>query len=77
MIPSVINSNDQPFLHQRWCDSLTLQVAVTMTNEKSVSCVLSSVARNLLKADITWGKIVSVFCVAGGLAVDCVRQVSS
>ena len=47
-----------------------------MTNEKSVSCVLSSVARNLLKNDVTWGKVVSLFCVAGGLAVDCVRQVS-
>jgi hypothetical protein len=48
---------------------------VTMTNEKSVSCILSSVARNLLKVDVTWAKISSLYCVAGGLAVDCVRQV--
>ena len=47
-----------------------------MTNEKSVSCILSSVARNLLKVDVTWGKIASLYCVAGGLAVDCVRQVT-
>jgi hypothetical protein len=46
-----------------------------MTNEKSVSCILSSVARNLLKVDVTWAKIASLYCVAGGLAVDCVRQV--
>jgi BCL2-related ovarian killer protein len=51
-----------------------LQVAVTITNEKSVSSVLSSVARNLLKTDVTWGKIASLYCVAGGLAIDCVQQ---
>jgi hypothetical protein len=28
----------------------------------------------LFKADVTWGKVVSLFAVAGGLAVDCVRQ---
>ncbi|XP_046718330.1 bcl-2-related ovarian killer protein homolog B isoform X4 [Silurus meridionalis] len=28
----------------------------------------------LLKLGITWGKVVAVFAVAGGLAVDCVRQ---
>ena len=50
------------------------QVSVTITNEKSVSTVLSSVARNLLKTDVTWGKIASLYCVAGGLAIDCVQQ---
>ncbi len=57
-------------------DNLTLdfQVAVTITNEKSVSSVLSSISRHLLKADITWAKIVSLYCVAGGLAVDSVQQ---
>jgi len=39
------------------------QVAVTITNEKSVSCVLSSVARNLLKADITWCQCYKAFYV--------------
>ena len=50
------------------------QVAVTITNEKSVSTVLSSIGRNLLKTDVTWGKIASLYCVAGGLAIDCVQQ---
>ena len=50
------------------------KVAVTITNEKSVSTVLSSIGRNLLKTDVTWGKIVSLYCVAGGLAIDCVQQ---
>ena len=44
------------------------------TNEKSVSTVLSSIGRNLLKTDVTWGKIASLYCVAGGLAIDCVQQ---
>ena len=35
--------------------------------------MLSSVARNLLKTDVTWGKIASLYCVAGGLAIDCVQ----
>jgi len=50
------------------------QVSVTITNEKSVSTVLSSIARNLLKTDVTWGKIASLYCVASGLAIDCVQQ---
>ena len=51
------------------------QVAVTIANEKSVSTVLNSIGRHLLKTDhVTWGKIASLFCVAGGLAIDCVQQ---
>ncbi len=50
------------------------QVAVTITSEKSVRNVLSSVAGELFKSDISWGKVVSLYCVAGGLGVDCVRQ---
>jgi len=51
------------------------QVAVTLTNEKSVRGVLSSVGHDLLTKDgISWAKIISLYCVAGGLAVDCVRS---
>ena len=28
----------------------------------------------MLKTDVTWGKIASLYCVAGGLAIDCVHQ---
>ena len=47
---------------------------MTITSEKSVRNILSSVARELFKTDISWGKIVSLYAVAGGLAVDSVRQ---
>ncbi|XP_049291194.1 bcl-2-related ovarian killer protein-like isoform X3 [Anopheles funestus] len=36
--------------------------------------LLSAIARDLFKVDITWGKVVSLFAIAGGLSVDCVRQ---
>lgn len=61
-------------MHPSLYTGVCRQVSVTITNEKSVSTVLSSVARNLLKTDVTWGKIASLYCVAGGLAIDCVQQ---
>jgi hypothetical protein len=35
---------------------------------------LTNVGKFLFKNDITWGKIVSLFCVTAGLAIDLVRQ---
>ncbi|XP_023296997.2 bcl-2-related ovarian killer protein isoform X2 [Lucilia cuprina] len=40
----------------------------------TVILLLSAVARDLFRIDITWSKIVSLFAIAGGLSVDCVRQ---
>ncbi|XP_023701890.1 uncharacterized protein LOC111861491 isoform X4 [Cryptotermes secundus] len=45
-----------------------------LTSDKAAGVVLTAVARELFKADVTWGKVVSLFAVAGGLGVDCVRQ---
>ncbi|XP_040566976.1 uncharacterized protein [Lepeophtheirus salmonis] len=61
-------------LHPKLYSGVCRQVSVTITSEKSVRGVLSSVARELFKFEVSWGKIVSLYCVAGGLAVDCVRQ---
>lgn len=41
---------------------------------ETVPIVLTAVSRDLFRHDITWSKIVSLFAVAAGLAVDCVRQ---
>lgn len=41
---------------------------------ETVAILINAVARDLFRVDITWGKIISLFAVAGGLAVDCVRQ---
>ena len=51
---------------------LPLKMNVAIVNENSVRRALSSVSRQLLRSDLTWGKIISLFCVVGGLAVDCV-----
>ncbi|XP_059082149.1 bcl-2-related ovarian killer protein homolog A-like isoform X2 [Tigriopus californicus] len=61
-------------LHPKLYTGICRQVAVTITSEKSVGNVLSSIARELFKMDISWGKIVSLYCIVGGLAVDCVRH---
>lgn len=37
-------------------------------------CLLNAVAKDLLKTGINWGKIISIFTISGGLAVDIVRQ---
>ncbi|CAD7089287.1 unnamed protein product [Hermetia illucens] len=41
---------------------------------EAISIILGSVGRELFRLEITWGKIISLFAIAGGLAVDCVRQ---
>ncbi|XP_039955025.1 bcl-2-related ovarian killer protein homolog B [Bactrocera tryoni] len=36
--------------------------------------LLNLVAKDLFRSNITWGKIISIFAVCGGFAIDCVRQ---
>lgn len=36
--------------------------------------LLLAIGHHILRTEITWGKVVAVFCIAGGLAVDNVRQ---
>ncbi|XP_030554387.1 bcl-2-related ovarian killer protein homolog B [Drosophila novamexicana] len=36
--------------------------------------LLNLVAKDLFRSSITWGKIISIFSVCGGFAIDCVRQ---
>lgn len=36
--------------------------------------LLNLVAKDLFHSSITWGKIISIFAVCGGFAIDCVRQ---
>lgn len=45
-----------------------------LASEETVPCLMSAVARDLFRSDITWAKVISLFAMAGGLAVDCVRQ---
>ncbi|XP_062132573.1 bcl-2-related ovarian killer protein homolog B [Drosophila sulfurigaster albostrigata] len=36
--------------------------------------LLNLVAKDIFRTSITWGKIISIFSVCGGFAIDCVRQ---
>ncbi|XP_059608862.1 bcl-2-related ovarian killer protein [Phlebotomus argentipes] len=45
-----------------------------LPSEEAAPCLMSAVARDLFRTDITWAKVISLFAMAGGLAVDCVRQ---
>lgn len=46
----------------------------SLPSDKAAACALAAVARDLFKQEITWAKVVALFCVAGGLAADCARQ---
>lgn len=41
--------------------------------ETGAGGLLAAIGHQLLRCDPTWGKVVAVFSVAAGLAVDCVR----
>ncbi|KAK1786279.1 hypothetical protein P4O66_017984, partial [Electrophorus voltai] len=71
----------QPYLYRNVAKQLRISVATeTMVIDAFLSVateILSLGNRDLLPLPplgITWGKVVAIFAVAGGLAVDCVRQ---
>ncbi|XP_051985197.1 bcl-2-related ovarian killer protein homolog B-like [Xyrauchen texanus] len=60
----------RPCVYRNIAKQLNIGVAV----EAVVSEAFLSVATEILSMGITWGKVVAIFAVAAGLAVDCVRQ---
>ncbi|XP_068197573.1 bcl-2-related ovarian killer protein homolog B-like [Antennarius striatus] len=60
----------QPSLYRNVARQLNISVAM----ESMVSDAFISVATEIFSTGITWGKVVSMYAVAGALAVDCVRQ---
>lgn len=44
-----------------------------LPSETAVQNVFEAVARELFRNDISWGRIVALYSVSGGLAVDCVK----
>ncbi|KAF5295436.1 hypothetical protein FQA39_LY13097 [Lamprigera yunnana] len=65
-------------MHPKLYTNISRKATVTpggaLVSDKTVAAVFAAIAHEILKSDITWGKVVSVFAVAGGLAVDCVCQ---
>ncbi|XP_037940999.1 uncharacterized protein LOC119673953 [Teleopsis dalmanni] len=78
VFPAVMVLGDElERMHPRVYTGVARQICRTPTGEFSVdtlTLVLSTVARDLFRTDITWSKIISLFAIAGGLSVDCVRQ---
>ncbi|XP_034469879.1 bcl-2-related ovarian killer protein homolog B [Hippoglossus hippoglossus] len=60
----------QPSLYRHVAWQLNISVAM----ENMVSDAFIGVATEIFATGITWGKVVSMYAVAGALAVDCVRQ---
>lgn len=47
----------------------------TFTSEQTAAEALTDVSREMLRSgEMTWSKIIALYAVAGGIAVDCVRQ---
>nr|XP_057924886.1 bcl-2-related ovarian killer protein homolog B [Doryrhamphus excisus] len=59
-----------PSLYRNVARQLNISVAM----ENMVSDAFIGVATEIFSTGITWGKVVSMYAVAGALAVDCVRQ---
>ncbi|KAJ8389630.1 hypothetical protein AAFF_G00118670 [Aldrovandia affinis] len=50
------------------------QLNITVASETVVSDAFLAVAGEIFSTGVTWGKVVSLYAVAGALAVDCVRH---
>ena len=54
--------------------SVSKQVNVTVSTDVIVRKTFASLAEQLFKTSITWGKVVALFSLAGAFAVDCVSE---
>lgn len=45
-----------------------------LEDRETAPIILNIIAKDLFKTNITWSKVVSIFAVCGGFAVDCVKQ---
>ena len=60
-----------PHLYQ----SVSRQLNHTMSSEAVVRDTYMSLADHMFKSgSVTWGRVVAMFAIAGGFAVDCVQQ---
>ena len=76
----IINEMGQELetMHPRLYANISRQISNTpwgeLTEPDTAPYLLHIVSKDLLKEDINWGKVISLFCITGGLAVDCVQQ---
>ncbi|XP_040204818.1 bcl-2-related ovarian killer protein [Rana temporaria] len=54
--------------------NIARQLNISLSSETVLSDALLAVASEIFTAGITWGKVVSLYAVAAGLAMDCVKH---
>ncbi|MED6234772.1 hypothetical protein ATANTOWER_000540 [Ataeniobius toweri] len=62
------------FLRPSVYRNVARQLNITVAIEGVVSDAFMAVAADIFSTGVTWGKVVSLYAVAGALAVDCVRH---
>lgn len=60
--------------HPKLYTGVSRQMGLTLASEKSITKMLSSMAHDIFRTDISWFKIASFYGLVSGAAVDCVRQ---
>uniref|UniRef100_A0A8C7ZI71 BCL2 family apoptosis regulator BOK a n=1 Tax=Oryzias sinensis TaxID=183150 RepID=A0A8C7ZI71_9TELE len=66
--------NELEYLRPNVYRNVARQLNITVASESIVSDAFLAVAADIFSTGITWGKVVSLYAVAGALAVDCVRH---
>lgn len=64
-------------MHQKVYTNIARQVSRgpgDMENPEETVILLGTIGKFLFKSEVTWGKIISLFCVTAGLSIDLVRM---
>ncbi|RXN01413.1 hypothetical protein EOD39_6908 [Acipenser ruthenus] len=70
----LILGDELEYLRPNVYRNVARQLNISVNSENMVSDAFLAVAAEMFSTGITWGKVVSLYTVAGGLAVDSVRQ---
>jgi Apoptosis regulator proteins, Bcl-2 family len=64
-------------MHQKIYTNIARQVTSgplnSLDDPEETVIMLGTIGKLLFKNEVTWGKIISIFCVTGGLSIDLVR----
>ncbi|XP_033372561.1 bcl-2-related ovarian killer protein isoform X1 [Parus major] len=72
--PPARNGDELEYIRPNVYRNIARQLNISLHSETVVSDAFLAVAAQIFTAGITWGKVVSLYAVAAGLAVDCVRH---
>ena len=64
-------------MHQKVYTNIARQISrgpADMENPEETVVLLGTIGKFLFKSEVTWGKIISLFCVTAGLSIDLVRM---